>query len=207
MSALPAPVIAILDAVEPAGLLELERVLRCRLAPPATASERRVAEIGPLAGLLETDGFLHWRGFRAIEREAYDAKRPAGAPVSGTIVARFHTWLEACRSADGLLPDGRYRGPGRPWPQRRGVTPVRYTREDVLDAIRECERDLRREPTSSEYQLWCRAKRVQARRTGAEKLPPTLKTLYLFFPASEGGWASAVTALRIAGSAIQTANS
>jgi hypothetical protein len=191
-TALPAPVIAILNATEPAGLTELERVLRARLAPPSTAAERRVAELGPLARMLEAEGVRHWLGFRVVDRQDYDARRPADAPVSHTLVLRFHTWAEVCRAADGLLDDGRYRGAGRPWPQRRGITPPRYTEDDCLDGIRVCRRELGREPSSNEYALWCRARRESARRTSAETLPPTLKTIYRFFPASEGGWASAV---------------
>jgi hypothetical protein len=188
---LPAPVLSILDAVDPVGLRELERVLRAKLAPPATAAERRVTELGCLAKLLVSAGAEHWLGFREIEKQTYDSLRPEGAPSGALLAKRHHSWLEACRAADGLLPDGRYRGSGRPWPQRRGVTPTVITEQDCVKAISACALGLGRPPSSHDYALWCRATREAARRTGTETVPPTLKTIYRFWPASDGGWTAA----------------
>jgi hypothetical protein len=98
------------------------------------------------------------RRWRVIPREVYDAGRPPDAPDSRRLVERYGSrWVLVCKAADGLLPDGRYRGVGKPWrtvifhDMGRGLL---YSDRDCLHAIQRCAQALGRRPSSTDYIRW-----------------------------------------------------
>jgi hypothetical protein len=194
-----APVIAMLETLEPLALAELERALRLRLDPPETAAERRVAELGFLATLLaELPPAVGLRALPQLERQVYVHRQPLeapDAPDARRLVERYGSWLRVCRAAYGLLPDGRTRGEAAPYSnQSRGRKRVsKYTREEVVEAIRQCANDLGRVPSSNGYQHWGFELKRAARQRG-EKLPriPDIKIVYRFYPKGDNRWRLAV---------------
>jgi hypothetical protein len=99
------------------------------------------------------------RDWLVMPRADYDAHRPAGAPDSRRLVERYGRWVMVCKAADGLLPDGRYVGVGKPWRTLviheigRGEI---YSAADCLNAIRRCALAIGRRPSSSDYIRWRR---------------------------------------------------
>jgi len=197
-ASLPAPIEALLRALEQGSLAELERALTLRLQPTPTPAERRVAELGLLAELLAERGSAaspDSPDVPRVEREAYERHRLASradAPAADTLAKRYGGWRRACRAAHGLLPDGRHRGPGKPWPSpargRRRVSP--YSLEEIRAAIRRCALELGRIPSSGDYHWWSREKRRALRARGVElatsRLPehrvPGIEALYRHYP-------------------------
>jgi hypothetical protein len=178
---------------EPA-LAEIERALLLTLHRPDSPTERRLAELGFLAQLLARTP--RERGFRVsyIERGDYDQLRPPEAPRSARLVDRYGSWRAVCWHADGLLPDGRWLGPSRPWPSvlesRPRVRP--YTRDEVLVSIAQCANELCRRPTITDYYRWLRAKRRRALLTGKPIRLAGPTAIYRHFPAASGGWNEAL---------------
>lgn len=187
-----------LGALDKNAMTEVERGILLTLHPIDSPTDRRVAELGFLASLLAK--IPPQRGLRAsyIEREEYDRLRPNDAPLSARLVERYDSWRAACWHATSLLPDGRWLGPGRPWTAARAGERRRraYTRQEVLDSIRLCELELRRQPSSSDYFRWLRAKRRNTRLTGQSIRLAGLTALYRHFPAENGGWNAALHAAR-----------
>jgi hypothetical protein len=178
---------------EDATLLELERAIRLTLNPPTTPAEQRLAELGPLASILNPLPPRAGFGFPTLPRKEYDRLRPATATSSAVLVKRYGSWHAACYAAFGLQPDGRWTGPGRPWPSSHGRPATKpYTREEILAALRQCQRDLDRRPTAKVYDRWRRAKQAGAHRRGTTIRLPSLPAIYRYFPAARGGWNSAL---------------
>jgi len=111
--------------------------------------------------------------------------------------AEAGSFRAACWHAYGLLEDGRWLGPSRPWPTV-GVGEYRvraYSREEVLDSIRQCARELRLTTiNSTDYFRWLAAKRRNARLQGREIRLAGQTAIYRHFPVSSGGWNAAVRA-------------
>ena len=134
--------------------------------------------------------------WRTVEPGRYDELRPASAPSAAQLTARFGTWQRVCRSADGLMADGRYAGVGMPWstgqfgrPRARGYAP-----EDVSGAIRDCALSLLTHPSCHQYLLWARAR--NAARDGRDqqrrRLPSHTVIMRCF-----GGYRAALAAAAI----------
>lgn len=222
-TALPAAVSDMVAALSPLGRHELMAVLRAELAPAPSATDRILAELGALAELLRTHpgarvrtevrrgriepsatpaddmvvlASLPRRSWRVIDRQQYDRLRPDSAPTSELLQARYGTWSKACRAADGLLPDGRYTGVGKPWVSVNRGRPKapRYTREEMLAGIRECAFALLRRPSSAAYISWSRARRAHLRRGSTEH--PRLAG-WEAIRAQFGGYPQALAAARI----------
>lgn len=193
---------------------EIKQALVRDLAPERTSvMEERIRELGELASLIAAYGranrcnadlLMHAsepqsetvrravstkRRWRVIPREIYDAGRSAAAPDSKRLVEKYGRWIDVCRAADGLYPDGRYIGIGRPWevPDRHDIGRGRiYTDQDCLDAIRQCEQRIGRWPSSADYIAWRRneLKRLRRGRSPAEIRIPTYDVIKSRF----GGW-------------------
>jgi hypothetical protein len=192
VSALPA-IRAMLAELEPPVLLELKRALELKLAPRRSKAAERVAQLGFLAELLDEHAPRRAEGAPPrVPRELYDRSRPAAAPRSERLVELYGSWLKACRAATGLLPDGRWTGPSKPWPNptlgRRMSKD--YALDEVRQAIRTCALQLGRRPTAEDYRRWRDAKLRRARRAGRAdhcRLPP-LSSIYLRYRAGENRW-------------------
>lgn len=197
-----APVIAMIRLLDRPAAAEIEHALSLRLNPPATAAERRWAQLGALATLMnalppEADGRVPH-----LVREAYERHRAAQTPEAldhRTLVSLYGSWLKACRAAHGLLPDGRYLGTGQPWPSpllsRRRVPA--YSLEEVHKAIERSALELGRVPSSRDYQQWSIEKKRRARQTGAKVRIPDIKVLYRLYPEGANRWLLAVAAARL----------
>jgi hypothetical protein len=179
--------------VEDSTLVELDRAIRLTLNPPVKPAEQRLAELGFLAACLNPLPPRPCLGFATIQRKEYDRLRPVAAPRSATLVRRYASWLATCYAAYGLQPDGRWTGPGKPWPSSRGhPAAMRYTRTEVHDALRQCGSDLNRRPTSDVYGRWRRDKIADARRRGTTLRLPSVSVIYRYYPSVRGGWNSAL---------------
>lgn len=188
---------AMLDQLDEPSLVELERAILLTLRVAETPSERRVAELGFLSSLLAKEKRRPNHRAAYIERDEYDRLRPPDAPLSHRLVERYGSFRAACWHAYGLLDDGRWLGPSRPWPTvGAGKYRVRaYSREEVLDSIRQCARELRLSTlTSTDYFRWLRAKRRSARVSGKELRLAGQTAIYRHFPVKRGGWNAAVRA-------------
>jgi hypothetical protein len=204
-------------ALPGAGQRELERALSGELAPRLTPAQRRLAELGHLAALLDArarfagtplgPGQHSWRAAPPVDarkvamphvkRTLYDRTRPAGSPPAETVAERYGGWHAACRAAYGLQPDGTYFGFGQPRPppfRGRGSRPSAYTEAEALDGIRRCARALGRRPTSTSYRAWVAERALNARRAGRPR--PRLAD-YNTLRALFGGWPQALAAAAI----------
>lgn len=188
---------AMLDQLDEPSLVELERAILLTLHVAETPSERRIAELGFLASLLAKQKRRPNHRAAYIERDDYDRLRPPEAPLSARLIERYGSFRAACWHAYGLLEDGRWLGPSRPWPTV-GVGEYRvraYSREEVLDSIRQCARELRLTTiNSTDYFRWLAAKRRNARLQGREIRLAGQTAIYRHFPVSSGGWNAAVRA-------------
>lgn len=191
-------VLAMTKPVDDSTLAELNRAIRLTLNPPASPAEQRLAELGFLASLLNQLPPRQGFGFPALQRKEYDHLRPVTATSSAVLVKRYGSWSAACYAAYGLQPDGRWTGPGRPWPSPHGRPAIKsYTREEVLTALRRCQSDLDRRPTTNVYERWRREKQNDALKRGTTVRLPSVPVMYRHYPAARGGWNCA---LRDAGS-------
>ncbi len=169
----------------------LARRLHDQLFAPATAGERRIAELGLLAALLDESPQPPGRLPR-IERAAYEARRVAedgAAPRAAVLVERYGSWSRACWAAWGLLADGRNAMGGRPWPQQGRAS--RFDLNACVDAVRACAAAIGRIPTSKDYTDWARARRRNARdRRAAVDVPLHAVVLRMLAPDRErkNGW-------------------
>lgn len=191
-------VLAMTKPVDDSTLAELNRAIRLTLNPPASTAKQRLAELGFLASLLNPLPPRQGFGFPTLQRKEYDRLRPATATSSAALVKRYRSWSAACYAAYGLQPDGRWTGPGRPWPSQHGRPSIKpYTRPEVLTALRQCQRELGRRATDNVYARWRREKQKDALKRGTTVRLPSVPVIYRHYPAAHGGWNSA---LRDAGS-------
>lgn len=202
---------AMLGRCSTAGQVELERLLTAKLYPAPTVSEDRLAELLPLAELLESPLAIHVPNHPLapvhMAQDAYDRVRPAGAPASDRLVERYGGganggWYRACRAAWGLMPDGRKRKPGAAWayPNRGAGALPRSSRAAVLASIRECALTMGRRPSSNTFKRWAEAqRRAEGRRRGARGRVGSpqrvfgMAAVYRHF----ASWAKALDAARI----------
>lgn len=192
-----APIRAMITTLEPLALAELERALRLTLSPPETPAERRVAELGLLARLLDEHPDARRRQF--VARSLYDERRHADAsksPDSKRLVERYGSWQRLCRAPSSIRPDGRLHGKHLAYNNetrgRRRTSP--YTRDEAQKAIPRCALELGRVPSSTVYQRWVTDVKRASRKAGVE-LPrlPDLRTVYRFYKQ----WKRAIAAAQI----------
>jgi hypothetical protein len=159
---------ALLDALSPASRATVLRALRRKLAGRPDKAQDRVDELGALADMLCAIGAPVNQLTPPLQRDVYDQDRPRRAPSSEVLVDRYGSWRKVRRAAHGLLDDGRWTGPGRPWPGH--VPPPRYSRDEVRSAMRRCVLALgvRHLPVEV-YLAWRRARGVEYAR--AQRLP------------------------------------
>ena len=153
------------------ALHDVALALHARLNAPATAAERRVADLGLLAALLDEQpqdpDYLP-----RVKQEDYDEKRiqtGSSAPSAETLARRFGTWSRACVAAWTLQIDGtRGEAGANPWPGpfpgKRATAP--YTRAECVSSIRACTDALRRRPSSWAYNAWRINRLARARSRG-----------------------------------------
>src|SRR4051812_709019 len=102
-----APLRAMLNRLNPASKQEFTRRLHARVHAPKAAAERRLADLGYLAGLLDERPQPPER-LPYIERKIYDQRRPLEAPeapLTARLTERYGSWERACYAAWGLLDD------------------------------------------------------------------------------------------------------
>jgi hypothetical protein len=213
----PAPlqvIVAMTSTLDAPARAELARALRLSLDRSPTREQRRVAELGFLAAMLDAraaqlaiapparrgappahaHGIGRWRPitFPRVSMEDYDRDRPPGSLSGRRISERFGgSWRWACRSVWGLRQDGRYAGLGQPWRNAvRGQPRMRYSDEECLEAIRACARARERVPTSTVYIVWARERKAAARARGQHARIPDYQCLRRRW----GGWRQALAA-------------
>jgi hypothetical protein len=183
-----------MKVLDDGALTELARATGLMLDPPKSAAARRLADLGFLASLLNRIPRRPVIGFAILSRKRYDELRSTGAPSSAALVRRYGSWNAACYAAYGLQPDGRWLGPGRPWPSTRGRPGVKscYTREEVLAALRQCQLELGRRPSEQIFTRWTHEKRRDAQARGARVRLPSPSVVYRYYPRARGGWPRAL---------------
>lgn len=166
--------------------------LHAQLNAPASAAERRVAELGFLTRLL--DEVPHDPdGLPLIPREHYEKRQPIeapDAPKAARLVERYKSWKRACWAAWGLQADGRSTLGGMPWSVfvLKEQRPANYTRDDAIAALQTCAARIGRLPSSKEYHAWRGVRKTRARSRGeTERLPSTVRVLDLLAPRRQPG--------------------
>lgn len=164
-------VVAMLDALGPRALSELERVLGARLYVEVTPAQERGDRLQQLIALQTVHG-------PRLQRQLYDRLRPTGSTSSKTLVKTYGSWARACRAAQtasGAGATGQQLPSLQPW---RNVAPGRrppaYTRDETIRAVLACAGEIGRLPSSSAYYAWANQKRRRARQRGAQ--PPRIPT-------------------------------
>lgn len=174
-AAAPVSLLAMLDALSPPALREIERLLNARLYVEITPAEERGDKLALLMRLQQTHG-------RRPDRIVYDEIRPPGSTSSRRLVDIYGSWTKACRAAAteqdlraAPLPP-HYLKPLRPWanPSRDERRPPSYTVEEIIRAVIACAGEIGRIPTSNAYYDWAAQKRRRARQLGAP--PPRIPT-------------------------------
>lgn len=194
-------ILAMLPLLDLSSVAEIEHALSLRLTPAPTPAERRWAQLGVLATLL--NAFTEPGGrVPSLARHAYEQHRERHAPKAPdhrTLVELYGSWVKACKAAHGLLPDGRYLGKGKPWPSpllNRQRVPS-YSLEELHGAIERCAAELGRVPSSGDYHRWSIEKKRHARRTGAKLRIPDIKVLYRLYTEGANRWQCAVAGARL----------
>lgn len=166
-----APIRAMVEVLDPGSREALARALHQHVHAPRSPVERRLAELGPLARLLDEQPQPPER-LPYIQRKAYDqrrAQRGAG-PSSEWLTDRYGSWQRACWAAWTLLRDGRKPLGGPPYPRHHpnGKRPVTYTADECIVSVQACAAALGHPPSSSEYHRWSIERKRQAREAGQE---------------------------------------
>jgi hypothetical protein len=177
---------AMLGALGSVGLRELELWVQADLADDMTAADRRAAELGPLASMLNVLAPLPGWSYPTIKQAEYDRRRARGAMTGPVLATRYGGWKRACKAAYGLKADGRTRGRSHhAWPNTlRGEPRVEpYTRDEVIRAVRACGLELTCRPSSSTYVRGSAAKRRLARVNNVDVRIPSINAVYRHFPA------------------------
>jgi hypothetical protein len=180
---------------------ELAHALRLKLQADAqTPTQRRLGDLGALARILRSSS-----GY-AIEQYRYDELRPAGDPSARQLIGRYGSWFEACSIALSMRPDGRLPLGGLYCGGiRRGIPSPRYTRDQVIGAVRRCAFALGRRPSSTEYARWVAASRRRARETGRQLDLPWMTTLLRHFRSDPNPWRHAFLLAAITDSELSAA--
>jgi hypothetical protein len=181
------PLEAMLDTLGPVGLRELELWVQSDLTVGPAVADKRAAELGALASMLNTlTPALGW-SYPTIKQAEYDRRRPQGARTGRRLAEKYGGWKRGCKAAYGLKAEGRTRGRSHhawPSPVPRGETRVEpYTREEVIRAVRACGLELACRPSSSTYVRWSAAKRRLARVDNTSSRIPTIGAVCRHFPA------------------------
>jgi hypothetical protein len=190
-SSATAAVDAMLDALGPVGLRELELWLQADLAEEREAANERASELGALASMLNTLTPAPGWSYSTIKQAECDRRRQRGARSGRRLAEKHGGWKRACKAAYGLKADGRTRSRSRhawPPPVARGGSRVQpYTRDEVIWAVRQCALELACRPSSSTYVRWSAAKRRLARVNNISSRIPTIGAVYRHFPADTKG--------------------
>jgi hypothetical protein len=204
------PVEAMVAALSPLGRRELEAWLHRDFTVQATPAERKVAELGALAEMLNQITPEPGWTYAMIAQAEYDARRPPDAPTGRSLSERYGNWQRVCKAAYGLKPDGRTRGRSHhAWPHQPGRGQPRvseYTTDEVMRAVRRCGLELACRPTSTTYMRWSEAKRRLAREHGMSVRIPSIDAVYRHFPG--GGrqrWRHAVAAAALTDDELRAA--
>jgi hypothetical protein len=177
---------------------ELRNRILCDLIPHyETPAERRAAELGAVAAFLRDAEPELGLGYPIPLRIDYDRSRPAAAPSSRTLVRRYGSWHAVCAAAFRVAPDGTYDRTNRGWLGNQPWPPwnldihgrPRYTRDEVIDAVRQCGAALGRVPNHTTYRYWAAVKRRDARGRGIDLRLPCWTVFRRLFP--EGGFYAA----------------
>jgi hypothetical protein len=173
-----------LDAAGPVARRELEARLAADLTDEPTAADRRAAELGALASMLNMRAPARGWTYSTIGQAEYEKRRPDDAPPASVLAERYDGWKRACKAAYGLKPDGRtlgrshhawpHPGRGRPW-----IEP--YTVDEVVRAIRRCGLELACRPSSTTYVRWSATKRRLARENNKDVRIPNINAVYRHF--------------------------
>jgi hypothetical protein len=194
-----APIRAMLAQLSHDDKRTLAAALHQHLFAPPPAAELRVRELGLLARLLDEEPQDPER-LPYVERRRYDERRArdqSEAPASARLVERFGTWQRACRSAWGLLPDGRSSMGGSPYPRRHAHRrrPAKYTEAEAIASVRLCRDTLGRWPSSGDYHTWSLAQRRRAFVNGREVRIARMSIVLRLLASSDAppgaNWASA----------------
>lgn len=166
----------------------VRRRLARRLNPPASPRERRERELGAAVNLLRTLKPRTGWSFAYLPRVDYDAQRPAEAPSSASLVAKYGSWVQVCSYAYELVAQQRGE-PIRlsPVPAKRQRLGRRYSKQDAATALCECADGLGRAPAEEAYKRWWA---VTQRRRPTTPYPSarTIARLY----ADRGRWRAAL---------------
>ena len=168
--------------------VRVRRNLALHLDPPSSSVSQRRRELSFLADLLRPLTPRPGWSFADTPRKRYDALRPPEAPSSPSLVARYGSWVDVCRLADGLIAHPKGQSRSRPQPRRRPQTQRRYSEQDVEAALRECAVELNRVPSRNAYQYWREA--TARRRPRSRQHPSAVFIVRLY--AERGGWRSAL---------------
>ncbi len=174
-----------LDALGPIGLHELELWLQADLADGPTVADKRAAELGALALMLNVLIPRPGWTYPTIKQADYDSRRPSAAMTGPVLATKYGGWKRACKAAYGLKTDGRTRGRSHhAWPAtQRGEPRVEpYMLEEVIRAVRRCGLELGCRPSSSTYVRWSAAKRRLARVNNNCVRVPSIGAVYRHFP-------------------------
>lgn len=170
----------------------LARLLSHSLASP-TRAERREARIGLLTELVsngtgEVPAVADYETLR--QQRAADGER---WPAASVLVTAYGTWLAAVKAAMRLHFGGSAARVPRSY-QHAMTRQAGYTRDQAIDAIRRCRRELGGEwPSQGEYDEWMRTSRWAARLagTGDPRIPGEVQIRKLF-----GSWHRALEIAR-----------
>jgi hypothetical protein len=184
------------------ALTDVGIALHSRLYAPLTAKERRVADFGLLAVILDEELQLPDRLPR-IKQETYEQERDRrgqAAPSSETLVRRYGSWKRACFAAWTVRIDGS-RAAG--W-YGEFLAPVNhstkaFTTDECVQAIHACASAIRRSPSSHDYLRWRGNLLRRARTSGADvRIPSVSRILKLLAPerGERDGWQLALAAAK-----------
>jgi hypothetical protein len=187
-----APIRAMIERLSPDERETLLRVFHDQVFAPPSGAERRVADLGFLAKLLD-ELPQHPDEPPYVDQKIYIDRQPKEAPTAPSarrLVKRYGSWERVCREAFGLLPDGRNRFGHRPPGTPRGRPPA-YTAEECIASVRECVQSLGYIPSSFEYHLWRNERVRQAKALGQPiRLCPYNTIMRVLAPERprRGGW-------------------
>lgn len=177
------------------ALLEVARALQNKLNQPESAAARRVAELGLLAVCLDEQPQDPWLSPR-VTAEFYDEqrnRRAPHAPSAETLARRYGSWKRACYAAYGVRIDGSKSAPGDAWASGiPGKAPTKAcTRDECIESVRLCAREIGRRPSSSAYAEWRANRRARMRAAGeTARIASVRRILKLLAPrrGERDGW-------------------
>lgn len=157
-----------------------------RLPPAPPTTDDNAHELEPLAKMLAHLEPRRGWVFPYLARKEYDLQRGARSRTSGSLVAKYGSWVEVCRQAHRLLEHGRTTK--SPQQTKQEDRRRRYTMEEAASALRECAQALGRPPSDTSYTQWRSTVRRGRRTSRRYPCSPTIFRLYR----ERGGWIAAL---------------